>query len=419
MFSKNMSGYRLYNKCRFCDTQISDPVIDLGYVPLAGGFLKNKKEFTKEKSFPLSLVFCKNCYLLQTREVIPPNKLFKNYFYYSSAIKTLVDHFRKSAIKFAIQSNSPSNKLIVEIGCNDGTFIKESIKQGFRAVGIDPAENIVKPIIKNGLPIINDYFTSKTAKRIVKKYGQADIIFSSNTLAHIEDIHDVFKGIGKILKGDGVLVFENHYLGNLINQMQYDMIYHEHQYYYSLNALVNLLNQHDMRIFDVEFIPIHAGSISVSVQKKSGKRKIKKIVYETLVKEKNNKLLIEKTFVKYNRKIMKTKKDLIELLHLIKKNRKTIAGYGASGRGTIIMNYCRIGSNFLDYVIDDAPAKQGAYTPGNHLKIVSSDILKTSKKPDYILLFAWSFWEEIKKRNKIYIKSGGKFIVPLPRVKII
>lgn len=414
-----MGSYKVYDDCRFCGEKLNKPVINLGKVPLAGGFLKSKRYFTKEKLFPLTIAFCEICYLLQVKEVISADKLFKDYFYHSSAIKTLVAHFEKTVKELAELAGNGKNKLIVEIGCNDGTFIKESLKQGFKAVGVDPADNIVKPLIRDGFPIINEYFSSTTAKKIVKKYGKADIIFSSNTLAHIEDMHEVYKGIENLLKDDGILVFENHYLGNLIKEMQYDMIYHEHQYYYSLSALVNFLKQHDLEVFKVMFIPVHAGSVRVYVQKKGGKRRIENIVRETLKKEGNDGLINKETFINFDNKISETKKDLLKLLHTIKKDGKKIAGYGASGRGTILMNYCGLGGNLLDYVIDDAPAKQGAYTPGNHLKIISSDILFSKGRPDYIVLFAWSFWEEIKKRNEKYLQGGGKFILPLPAVKII
>jgi methylation protein EvaC len=414
-----MGEYNLHTSCRFCGKKLDKPVINLGTVPLAGGFLKSKSDFSKEKMFPLTLAFCENCYLLQTREVISKNKLFSHYYYHSASILTLVSHFKETAAELTKLLIPTKNSLIVEIGCNDGSFIRECLNRRFRTVGVDPATNVVKPLIKKGMPIINDYFTKKIAKEIKNKYGKADVIFSSNTLAHIEDLHEVFTGINLLLKNDGILIFENHYLGNLIEQTQYDMIYHEHQYYYSLNSIVNFLKQHDLEVYNVMFIPIHAGSIKIYVQKKNGKEKIEDIVIETLTKEKKSGLTTKKTFIEYNKKIETTKINLIRLLKSIKKNNKTIAGYGASGRGTIIMNYCKLEDNFLDYVIDDAPAKQGAYTPGNHLKIISSKILSTKRKPDYIVLFAWSFWEEIKKRNALYIKYGGKFIIPLPIVKII
>lgn len=416
---RTIGEYRNYDNCRFCQHQII-PVINLGYVPLAGGFIKKINNIANEKFYPLELFFCPQCYLLQTNNVINKEILFKNYYYHSSAIKTLVKHF-KSNVDYLTKLLPDSNKrFIVEIGCNDGELISILSKKGFRALGVDPASNIVKPLIKKGLPIINDYFSEPLAGKIVKRHGKADEIVSFHTLAHIEDMHDVIRGIKILLKEDGFLAFEVHYLGNLINELQYDMIYHEHQFYYSIHAIINLFKMHEMAIFDVQRTPVRSGSITYFVQNtKTGKRNISKSVKKLLLLEKNMGLDKAETFLKFAKEIMKTKKDLLRLLASIKKNNKRIAGYGASGRGTIIMNYCGIGNNFLDYVIDDAPSKQGAYTPGNHLRIVPSSILNTSKKPDYVVLFAWPFWKEIKKRNKIYIKNGGKFIVPLPQVKII
>ena len=415
---RNVGEYRFFDKCRFCGHS-TVKVVDLGYMPLAGCFLGSEKDFSKEKEFPLTLAFCENCYLLQTREVISKDVLFKNYFYHSSAIQTLVNHFKEIANELAKQSFPTKNKLVVEIGCNDGSFVNACLKKGFRALGVDPAINVVKPLMKRGAPIINDYFTPKIAKRIESNFGKADIIFSSNTLAHIENLHEVFVGIKYLLKDDGMLIFENHYLGNLIKQTQYDMIYHEHQYYYSLTTLVNFLRQFDIEVFDVRFIPIHAGSIQIHAQKITGKRKKRDNVSKILQKERLEGLTDKRTFISFEKQIRKTKSDLLLLLDKLKMKKKEIAGYGASGRGTMLMNYCGLGDNFLNYVIDDAPEKQGAYTPGNHLEIVSSAILNSKNKPDYVVLFAWSFWEEVKKRNAAYFKTGGKFVIPLPTVKII
>lgn len=411
--------YSHYDICRFCYSDKLAAFINLRHVPLAGGFLKNQKSFAKEKFYPLVLSFCQNCFLVQSNNVINQNLLFKDYFYHSSTIKTLVAHFEKTVKEFSKQAGNTNEKLIVEIGCNDGAFIREALRHGFKALGVDPAGNIVNPLIKEGLPVINEYFTSKTARKILKKHGKADIIYSSNTLAHIEDMHDVFRGIKNLLKKEGMLVFENHYLGNLIKEMQYDMIYHEHQYYYSLCAIVNFLKQHDMEVFSAKFIPVHAGSIRVYIQNKNGTRKIENTVLKIIKKEQEDSLTSKRAFSNFGKNILKTRRDLIKLLCKIKKQGKKIAGYGASGRGTIIMNYCGIDNKYMDYVIDDAPAKQGAYTPGTHLQIVSSKILNSKNRPDYVVLFAWSFSEEIKGKNKKYLENGGKFIVPLPKVKII
>ncbi len=417
---KPVGEFRHYDLCRFCFSKKLTPAINLGYVPLAGGFLTSQKSFADEQFYPLEIGFCENCYLLQSTNVIDKDTLFKNYFYHSSAIKTLTNHFTEVAqeLQHAVQKNS--KPFIVEIGCNDGTLIRELTKRNVTALGIDPATNIVEPLIKKGLPIINNYFTETLAKQISKQYGKADIICSFNVLAHIEDMHDVVKGIKVLLKNDGMLLFETHYLGNLLNEIQYDMIYHEHQYYYSLITLQKFFDMYDMEIFDVKPKPIHAGSMRYYVKhKNSTQYLISQNIKRLVAKEKQQQLHKLKTYTSCNKKISQTKHDLLTLLKSLKKQKKTIAGYGASGRGTIIMNYCGLDETYLDYMIDDAPAKQDAFTPGNHLKIRSSEILSTKERPDYVVLFAWSFLEEIKKKNKKYLETGGKFILPLPKVTVI
>ncbi len=417
---KTIGSFRHYESCRFCLSIDIETVIDLGIVPPAGGFLKSKRLFNDENQYPLTLVFCKNCFLLQSNNVIEKDIIFKNYFYYSSVAKTLVDHFESAGEELIDELHRKSNPFVLEIGSNDATLIKFLVKKGVKTVGVDPAENILKKKKKKGLPLINDYFTNSLAKKIAKKYGQADRIVSFNTLAHIENMHDVFQGINTLLKKDGVLFFEVHYIGNLIHDMQYDMIYHEHQYYYSLHTLKNFLNLHKMEVFDVKPIQIHRGSMRYYVQKKNGgKNTIKKSVKSLLQFEKKQKLIYVNTFIKYNSEIKSTKNDLVSLLKNLKQKNMKIAGYGASGRGTIISNYCGINYEFLEYVIDDASAKQGAYMPGTHVKIVSAGSLYSKNRPDYVLLFAWSFYNEIAKKHKKFLDNGGKFIIPLPKVKII
>lgn len=409
-----------YLICRFCLSKSIEIVIDLGNVPLAGGFLNNSKNIVHEKRYPLAIYFCKDCYLLQSINVINADTLFKEYFYHSSAIRTLTDHFTEIAEILSYELKNKNNVLVLEIGANDGTLIKELIKRNVRAIGVDPATNIVAPLIKQGYPLINDYFSENVAKLVRKKYGKADVIFSSNTLAHIEDMHDIVKGIKTVLKPDGYLMFEVHYLGNLINEMQYDMIYHEHQYYYSALTLQKFFSMYDMEIFDIKYINIHAGSMRFYVQiKKTGVHKISKQTKKLIIKEKEQKFDSIETYRDYSKKVAKTKKDLLHLLNSLKSQKRTIAGYGASGRGTTIMNYCGLDKTYLDYVIDDAPAKQGAYTPGTHLEIKDSSILYAKNKPDVVILFAWSFFEEIMRKHEKFIKNGGTFILPLPKVKII
>lgn len=423
-YSKKIGTYRYYTYCRFCFNPRIVPVIDLGFTPLAGGFIDKKmlsSIMQKEKFYPLILSFCSNCFLLQTNAVIDAKILFKNYFYHSSSIKTLVNHF-ENLFEDIKQYINPiySTNFLVEIGCNDGSVIHFALKKGLQALGVDPATNIVRPLIKKGVPIMNDYFDESVANKIVKKYGKANIIFSSNTLAHIEDMHTVFNGIKHLLTSDGVFIFETHYLGNLIKEFQYDMIYHEHQYYYSLITLRKFLINFGLEIFDIQHIPIHGGSMRYFVQhKKNNKYKINIEVKKLLNEEKKQKFDKVETFLLYNQQIKKRRQELIKLIKRLKGQKKQIVGYGASGRATIIMNYCNLNNNYLDYIVDDAPAKQGNYTPGMHIPIVTSSMLSSKKRPDYVVLFAWSFFKEIKEKNNDFISAGGTFIIPLPKLKLI
>lgn len=418
---KNSGNYRYYGFCRFCFSKDVETVINLGHIPLAGGFLPslNPSKIKKEKLYPLEIGFCNSCFLLQTKIVVDAPVLFKNYYYFTSFIKTLVDHFRKLSQEFEKIHKDPKNKFVVEIGCNDGLFISDLQDKGFKVLGVDPASNVVRPLIKRGVPIINDYFTQKLAKKIEKKYGKADHITSSNTLAHIEDMRDIMRGISLLLSDKGILTFEVHYLGKLIEKLQYDMIYHEHQYYYSLHTLTNFLQQFNLKIYDVKETSIHSGSIRIYAQKANGKRKIMPNVKRILAKEKKQKLMSRDTFINFDREMQKHRVKLKLLISNLNEKGLSVMGYGASGRATTIINYCSLGNELMPYVIDDSTVKQGAYIPGEHQKIINSEILYSTKRPQYVVLFAWAFYKEILNKHKEFLDRGGKFIVPLPKIKII
>ncbi len=417
----NIGTYKYFSACRFCDSKNVNKVLDLGNVPLAGGFLKKnttQEVFDNEKLYPLQLNFCKNCYLLQCNISIPPETLFKDYFYFSSSIKTLVEHFNviaKEVKKYLVRKDS----FIVEIGCNDGKFLDALSSEGYKVLGIDPAENITIPLIKKGKPILNTFFTESIGSKIAKDYGKADAVYSFHSMAHIEDMHSVIRGVKNVLKKDGFLAFEVHYLGKLIQEMQYDMIYHEHQFYYSLYSIKKLFAMYDMEVFNVSQTDLRGGSIMYFVQnKKSGKRKINKSVKILETEEKKLELNKIETFNSFAKKIAKTKLSLLKIIDLLNKNKKHVIGYGASGRGTVIMNYCNLTEDIVDFVVDDAPAKHDSFMPGTHQKIYPSSILLEKNKSYYAILFAWPFAKEVILKNSDFINKGGRFILPLPKVKI-
>ncbi len=406
-------------KCSFCNSSNLSLIINFENVALAGAFLK-KEDFEHEEKFPLQVYFCNDCYMVQVVNKISPKKMFVNYFYKSSAIKTLKEHFKNYAREVSKRFLNPSESKVLEFGCNDGVLLRPLLEEKIKVIiGVDPAKNIISKIDKKGLNLINEFFNTISAKKIVNKFGKLDLIMANNVFAHIPDINDTTQAIKLSLKKDGVFIFEVHYLGNVLEKFQYDMIYHEHLYYYSLIALENHFRRFSMIIFDLKKIPIHGGSIRFYVTNNKSKYALqsKEVVnLRNLELQKNYDRF--STYNLFSSKIDNTKSELNKLLSKLKKNGSKIAGYGASGRANTILQFCDIDYKILDFMIDDAPTKIGYFTPGSHLEIFSSEILNQSDRPEYVVIFAWSFLEEIYKKNMSYLRQGGKFIIPLPEVKI-
>ncbi|HSX14777.1 MAG TPA: class I SAM-dependent methyltransferase [Candidatus Saccharimonadales bacterium] len=406
--------------CVFCGNTKLSEVIDFGDMALAGAFL-TKEQIPNEKKYPLVIVFCEVCYVVQVRDHIDPKVLFANDFYFSSAIKTLRDHFVEYAAEVTDRFlKDPHRAVAVEFGSNDGVLLRPLAKEGIGTViGVDPATNITKSVNSDEFIVINDFFNVATSKSIKKKYGKANLIMANNVFAHISDINGATDGVYNLLADDGVFVFEVHYLGKIIEEMQYDFIYHEHIYYYSLIALQNHLNRHGMVIFDIKPISIHGGSIRYYAAKKSSKHTKNISSSVTKLRDQELELGYDKasTYIRYGKSVAIKKHQLMSLLEKLKAEGKSIVGYGASGRANTIIQYCGITGDHIDYIIDDAPAKQGLYTPGSHIEIKANKVL-TADHPNYILIFAWAFYKEIIAKLDNYIGRGGRVIVPLPEVKI-
>jgi methylation protein EvaC len=385
-------------ECRFCQGNDLVNILNLGNMPLAGAFLR-REDFNNEKIFPLSLSFCRDCTLVQVNEKIPADILYGHYLFSSSVSKEVVRHFDKLANEINMRFlGDKLNPLVLEIGSNDGVLLKFLDKLDIWAIGVDP--------------VMNEYFSEDYAIKFKRDHGPVDVISSSYTLTHIEDIINVMQGIKLLLKEDGVLIFETYYLANLIEENQYDMVYHEHMSYVSLLSLEKLLDKFDLEVFDVNYDPkFRSGCIKFYIGHK-GQRQIHPCVEETRSFEKVSRYDKLELWHNFSKKIWDTRIDLMDLLNRIKLDGAHIIGYGATGRGTVMMNYCGIYSNTIDYVVDDTPAKQGLYTPGTHVPIRAWD-------PDfsgYAILFAWAFADEIiAKRGSDKVK----FIIPLPEVRVI
>jgi methylation protein EvaC len=402
--------------CRLCKSKNLKQVIDFGFLPLAGGFLK-EKDIRFEKKYPLRIFFCKDCGLVQIIDVISQKTLFKDYRYTSSTTKTLSGHFEEYAKEMSGRFLKKDD-FVLEIGSNDGVLLAPLKKNGIRAVGIDPASNIVFIARSRGLEVVNDFFNRKTAGKILKKYGKARAIFSNNTLAHIDDMDEIMGGVKSLLAQDGVLVFEVQYLADLIRRLQYDFFYHEHLCYYSLKPLMKFLDGYEMEVFDVKKIPIHGGSLRVYAKNKGVKKyPVSKKIAEILREEKNMGLYEFTGLLRFAEKIKKHRDSLVSVLDKIKSQGASICAYGASGRSVTLTNYCGIGKNYLEYIVDASPERFGRIMPGTHVKIVSPDYFKNNPA-DVLLITAWTYEKEIMAKEKWFLKRG-KIIIPLPRIKVL
>lgn len=415
-----MTGSTFRDHCAFCGSRALESIIDFGDVALAGAFVK-PHQFAGEPRYRLRVFFCPRCYALQLPDVVDPAELFANYFYFSSAIRSLREHFLDYASEVTARFLRPERSTVVEIGCNDGILLKPLADQGVRKpIGVDPASNIVKAIADPRITVVNEFFGSKVAAAILSEHGPADLVVANNVYAHIPEINDVTAGIAHLLSDNGVFVFEVHHLGSVLRGLQYDMIYHEHLYYYSLVALENHLRRHGMVVFDLKRIPIHGGSIRYYACKAESRwaRAITNRVLLLRQDETAQGLERIETFQNFAAEIARRKDLLMEFLRRLHKAGKRVAGYGASGRANTIIQYCGIGHEHMEYMIDDAPAKWGYYTPGSHFEIRSADALR-AVRPDYLIVFAWGYLNEIAEKCKPYLDGGGRLLTPLPEVRMM
>lgn len=406
-------------RCAFCDAEGLVEVIDFGDVALAGGFLK-EEAFARESKFRLRMCFCPSCYAVQVPDKVDPSVLFADYFYFSSAIRTLREHFNDYATEVVARFVTPHHATVLEFGCNDGILLKPLADQGIaNLIGVDPALNILKTIDDPRINTVHGFFNESLAEELIGRFGKTDLVLANNVFAHIPDINGVTRAVEKILKDDGVFVFEVHYLGKIIQDLQYDMIYHEHLYYYSLLAIENHFARHGMTVFDIKPIPIHGGSMRYYVCKKNSfhAKDISVRVHNLRNEERALGYDRAETYTTFAANCADRRQRLMDLLTRLRAKGRKIAGYGASGRANTIIQYCGIGREHLQYMIDDAPAKHGYSTPGSHLMIRSNDVLRTDP-PDYLLIFAWSFFNEIAAKSADYVAQGGRLMVPLPDVRI-
>lgn len=402
-------------KCRTCNSSITK-FFSLGEMPLVNSFLK-KEQIPYEKKFDLSIGFCLNCYLVQLIKNVSPEDLFRDYIYFSSTSKYFLEHCCKTANYLTKRLKLNNQNLVLEIASNDGALLQYFKKLGIQILGVDPAKNIVEAANRRGLRTMPEFFNYDFAKKLVKKQKiQADLVYGANVLAHVPGIIDFVKGVKIVLKPKATAIFEFPYIRGLMEN-KFDTIYHEHVFYYSLLALRNLFKKADLEIYDVEIIPVQGGSLRIFISQQ-GSFSISENVRNLINQEIKDGFDKIETYQKVNEKVNNLKNNLIVLMKKLRKEGKKIAAYGAPAKGNILLNYFGIDKNYLDFIVDKAKEKQGLYTPGTHLLVYPPEKIY-EENPDYLLILCWNIAEEIKKQLKDYRDAGGKFIIPIPDIKVI
>ena len=404
--------------CRLCNSMNLKSALKLEATPPANAFIDENELSIRQEKYPLELFLCSDCSHLQLTTVVSPKKLFENYVYVSGTSPVFIKHFENYSNSIISTYNPDKNKLILDIGSNDGTFLKFFKDKGYKILGIDPAISISKKASKKGIKTITSFFSEDLAYNILNDYGEASIITANNVFAHSDNLVEILNGIKKILSSEGLFIFEVSYLVDVYEKSLFDTIYHEHLAYHSVKPLKKFFELNDMELIDVERISTHGGSIRGVVQKKGGGRRVADSIKDLIELERKLGLHDIKEFLKFSNKILEIKTSLNELIDKIKKEGKTIAGFGAPAKATTLMYQLGINKECIDFIVDDNPLKQGKFTPGLNVPIYSSEIIK-EKKPDYILILAWNFAESIIKNHKYFTSQNGKFIIPIPEVKLI
>lgn len=402
-------------KCLICQTEY-EPFISFGKMPIANGFL-TEEQFEKEYFFELKTGFCPKCKMVQLVEQPEREMMFhENYAFFSSTSARQVIHFKEFADLVTDKHLSAEDPFVVELGSNDGIMLQNFKDSGIRHLGIEPSANVAAVAIEKGIATISEFFDEALAKKIVAEHGQADAVLAANVMCHIPYLHSVAAGIKILLKPDGVLMYEDPYLGDIVEKVSYDQIYDEHAFYFSVASVSYLFEQHDMEVVDVMPQNVHGGSMRYVIAHK-GAKGVSAAAISQRKKEEELGLHLPETFERLRKNIEASRDKLMEILTGLKEEGKRVVGYAATSKSTTVTNYCGIGPELVEFISDTTPIKQGKYSPGAHIPVKEYNEF-CSNYPEYALLFGWNHAAEIMDNEQKFMESGGKWIVYVPEVKI-
>ncbi len=400
--------------CRSCGTTKLVPVLSLGRTPLANALREEADLTAPELRVPLDLAVCPVCSLVQITESVPPTDLFRDYVYFSSFSDTMLRHVSELAGRMVVERGLTSRSLVLEAASNDGYLLKYYQACGVPVLGIEPAVNVAEAaILTHGVPTRMEFFTAEFAAQLVAEGHRADVFHAHNVLAHVPDLNGFVEGIRTVLKPGGVAVIEAPYVKDMLDHCEFDTIYHEHLCYFSLTALDRCFSRRGLKIIHVERVSIHGGSLRIFAAPAESREQVSASVSQLLAEEAAWGVDRPEPYQNFAARVSDIKAGLRDLLNTLKADGKRIAAYGASAKGSTLLNYCEIGGDTLEFVVDRSTVKQGKYTPGTGLKIYAPEKL-VEERPDYTLLLTWNFADEIMRQQREYLKRGGRFIIPIP-----
>jgi C-methyltransferase-like protein/putative zinc binding protein/methyltransferase family protein len=400
-----------HRRCRVCSEVDLHGLIDLGRMPLANAFVRKDQLCVPEEEFPLRVGICPNCHLIQLLDVVNPIILFRHYIYRTSKVPVMPDHFRNYANQVWQRFRLSASQFVIEIGSNDGVLLGEMQKLGPRVIGIDPAVNVGAIANRQGVPTLLDLFSADLAMTLAQKYGHAKVVIANNVVAHIDDLFDLMKGVDALLMAEGIFIFEVPHISDMLENLSFDSIYHEHLSYFSLGPVVQLLNGVGLEVFDVEMFPTHGLSMRVYAGRR-GYHNVSEHVPKLLAWEHGLRLREPSTYILFAKQIEERRIYITELLRELKRSKKRIAGYGAPAKGNTLLNYFQIGSGQLEYITEEMRSKIGLFTPGSHIPIVSINEGRQNP-PDYYLLLAWNYRNVAFQKEEAFRSAGGRFIIPI------
>jgi hypothetical protein len=404
--------------CRACGTDLKHTLVDLGLSPLANSYVPLDQADQTDPRYPLHARVCSNCFLVQVDDVVPPSDIFSHYAYFSSYSSSWVEHARNYCETATERLGLGKDSFVVEVASNDGYLLQHFVAKSIPVLGVEPAANVAEEAEKKGVKSLVAFFGKETAEKIVAEHGHANLTAANNVLAHVPDINDFVSGFAAALADDGVSTFEFPHLLNLLEKTQFDTIYHEHFSYLSLYAVEKCFESNGLKVFDVEELPTHGGSLRVWAQKTIGTRPETDRLAALRAKEADAGIATLACYEGFDAKCRKIRDDLLAFLKSAKTEGKTVAGYGAAAKGNTLLNYCDIGTDLIDFVVDANPHKQNTLLPGSHIPVHAPHHLKVAK-PDYVLILPWNLSTEIMKSMSHVSDWGGKFMVAIPGVEVI